>query len=109
MVLCVSLEGNSGQASESRTLQESKPQSGTNSREKEKDGKREFSSGQKRREKRRKKKSSSVPKLRRRSSSKIGNVAEQYLQKILLSYFQAMDPFNTGLIYAENFFQVKDS
>ena len=108
MVLCVFLEGNSGQASESRTLQESKPQSGTNSRGKEKDGERELYSGQKRREKRRKKKSH-VPKLRRQSSSKIGNVAEQYLQAILLSNFQLMDPYNTGLINAEKFFQVKDS
>ncbi len=59
-----------------------------------------------RRERRKKKHSSPAPQLRKKTS-KVGNAAEHYLQSILLSYFQAFDQNNIGLVSHDDFWNVR--
>ena len=92
------------EGSEKEGSKQSSNSSSTSSRDgKEKKG--GHSSRERKRERRRRKHSSPVPKLRRKTS-KIGNAAEHYVQSILLSYFQAFDQNNTGLITPDDFWNV---
>ena len=92
--------------SKTPTEKESKQSSQSSRTSSRDEGKRSVSTREKeRRRERRKKKKQSVPKLRKRMS-KTGTTAEQYLQAILMSYFQALDPAGSGFISADDFWSV---
>lgn len=92
--------------SKTPTEKESKQSSQSSRTSSRDEGKRSVSAREKeRRRERRKKKKQLVPKLRKRMS-KTGTTAEQYLQAILMSYFQALDPAGSGFISADDFWSV---